>query len=137
MLKLLKFLFSLILIAVIAVIVVYFLPGTTKEKILTRATGIIPEEIREKVKEKTEELILTPPEQREKLIAQLEDKITRLRETSPTPAVHTIIQETESVIAKLKEKNDDASLTSIVTQKIVEQFIGEEKQTSEETRCLN
>jgi len=119
MIKILKFLLSLIFLAIIVFVVLYFLPAATKEKILTTLAGVVPESL----KDKAEELILTPPEQRSRVIRELEDRLTRLRTGPSKTETAKIIQESETLISELKEKNEAASLTEIVANRIVNQLL--------------
>ncbi len=111
-------------IAIVAgIIVLYFLPSRTKEWVLAKATGVVPEALRERA----EDLILAPPEQRSRAIRELEAAISALKRSPGEAETDRLIAESESLIAKLKEKNADASLPAIVATKLVEKFIGAER----------
>jgi hypothetical protein len=103
----------------IAGVIIYFLPANIKVDGLTKITGIVPDA----VKAKAEELILTPPEKRGKLIAELENNITALKQGGSMQETGTMIEESEKIIAELKEKNEETSLTEIVKVKLVEQLL--------------
>lgn len=120
MFKLLRWLLWVGIAIVAGISVLYFLPARTKEWVLSKATGIVPETLRERA----EDFILTPPEQRSRTIRELEEHIRKLKQSPSAEETSRLIAESESLIARLKEKNDDASLPTIVATKLVEKFIG-------------
>lgn len=126
MFKLLRWMLWVGLVIIAGVVVLYFLPAHAKEWVLSKATGIVPETLRERA----EDFILTPPEQRSRTIRELEATIGALKRSPDEAETDRLIAESESLIAKLKEKNADASLPTIVATKLVEKFIGTEKATT-------
>lgn len=129
MFRLLKFLFSGVVALFTIGLIIYFLPREIKIKGIEKLTGIVPESL----KDKAEELMLTPPEQREKLIEKLENNLEFLK-SDPTDA-QKLIKNSEDLIAELKEKNKAASLTEILSNKIAERLVGEFATKTQE--CLN
>jgi len=133
MFKILKWLVSFLLVIAIVLIIIYFLPSATKEKVLTTLAGVVPESLQDKA----EELILTPPEQRVRVIRELEDRLARLRTSESNQETTQLLQESEQLINELREHNNDASLQSVVTQRIVEQLLGETRPTPTPGACTN
>ena len=131
MFRLIKFLIALPVLVGGALIVLYFLPAHTKEWTLSKLSGIVPE----KIHEKTEELLLTPPEERAKLISKLETQFGKLKSGVSTTTAR-IVDETEALITKLKAKNEDESLPTIAARKLVDTILGREKATSTPPRCV-
>lgn len=114
-----KLLAWLVSVVIIGGAVFYFLPREWKINGITSLTDIIPEQL----KEKTESLLLSPPEARAKLLNSLEENLAKIEENPSSPDTAKILNDSEEILMKLKEKNDDLSLTEIVKTKLVEQFI--------------
>lgn len=133
MIKVLKFLVSLIVLILIAFVVLYFLPTATKEKVLTTIAGVVPETL----KDKAEELILTPPERRARVLRELGDRFTRLKTSPSREQTAQLIQESEELLNELEDTNNDASLQSVVTQRIAEQLLHELRPTPTPAVCTN
>ena len=133
MFKILKWLVSFLFLIAIVLIIIYFLPSATKEKVLTTLAGVVPETL----KDKAEELILTPPEQRARVIRELEDRLVRLRTSPSNQETERLLRESEQLVSELLNRNNDASLQSVVTQRIVEQLLGETRPTPTPGACTN
>ncbi len=118
MFTIIKMIAGLIGIVVIAGVVLYLLPSATKEKTLTFISGVIPDSL----KAQAEQLLLTPPEQRAKIIAKVEENLVALKELAE-PKAKELVSQTETLLTELKEKNEAQSLPEIVKGKLVEQFI--------------
>ena len=111
-------------------LIIYFLPREIKIKGVEKLTGIVPESLREK----TEELALTPPEQREKIIANLENNLEALKKDPTNTEAQELIRNSEELIAKLKNKNKAASLMEIISNKLADRLIGK---SENEEECAN
>ena len=129
MFKILKILISATIVLFIIGAIIYFLPAETKIKGIETITGIVPESVKEKV----EELVLTPPEQRGKIINSLETNLENLKSDPTNGQARELIKNSEELITKLKEKNKAASLTEILSNKIAERLVNQIAGTS--TQC--
>src|SRR3989344_329741 len=110
MLKLLKFFFAFLFLLVLAVVVIYFLPQANKEWILTKAAGIIPEAL----KKRAEEFVLTPQEQRARIIQNIEERLSDIEKETISPAdAATLAREAHTLLGELKSKNDELSFPEI------------------------
>ena len=118
----------LISVIILAVGVMYFLPNEWKMKAIEEITNVVPANL----KEKTESLLLSPPEARAKLITTLEENLAELQTNPSATNAASIIQQSQAALAKLKEKNDELSLTEIVKTKLVERFI-----KASSTQCVS
>lgn len=131
MFKALKVVFSVILAIIIIFIIIYFLPSDIKVKGLQAITGVVPESIKKEV----EELVLTPPEKRAKILKELESRLADALKTISTEEtkekiseeLKTQIEEARNLVKKLEEKNNDSSLTNMVTSKLADKLIGDGK----------
>lgn len=133
MFKAFKIILGAFLFLLLAFLALYFLPGEIKEKTLASLAGIVPETL----KEKAEELLLRPPEKRLRVIKKLETEIKELKAgPEKKTATEDFIKEAEELIAELKAKNEDASLTSALTARLVEKLLDREK-VMEGNRCVN
>lgn len=115
-------------IAAIAVIV-YLLPSSRKEWLLTKAAGIIPQSF----KDEAEQFLLTPEEQRNRLISQLENTLTQIEE-NPSNA-DALIEEADVLLEELRAKNHELSLGEIAKTKFVEALVGEVATSTREFLC--
>ena len=113
--QIIKWLFSLAVVTAIGVGIVYFLPTDIKSKTLQKISGVIPESI----KAETEKIIMTPPEEREKIIAQIEEGISELKQNA-TEKTQEVIVKTETLLEQLKNQNEEESIAGIVKRKIVD-----------------
>ncbi len=111
---LLRTIVSVVVLAAIAGLVIYFLPHNTKLEIVGKISGIVPESI----KEETEELFFTPVESREKILAKLEENFEALKEAAPEKAKE-LVSESEAMLQKLKEKNEEQSIAELAKQKLL------------------
>ncbi len=117
-----RLLFGLISIIVAAVAFWFFSPPEWKEKGVEFLTEneLVPEPIREAA----QNVFHTPAEQRAKLIAELEKQLTELKNDTAAgsiePAkIQSFIEESEKLVGKLKNKNEDGStLLKTATNKI-------------------
>lgn len=129
-----KFLFYSALAIAAAIAIIYFLPSETKINALEQLTDFVPESVKEKV----DDLLLTPPEKRAKILEKLEknlaDAETALADNAVSATEAKTLSETiasaEKQLEELKTKNNDASLTSIVTTKLVEQLLNKNATTT-------
>ena len=119
MFTILKALITTALTLAIIGVVIYFLPHEMKLKAIGAIAKITPESL-EGV---TEDLLLTPPEEREKLIGKLEQKLDDLKDASQTEAAQ-IIESSKNLIGELKAKSDELSLAEMVKEKIAENIFG-------------
>ena len=115
--QIIKWFFSLAVVTAIGLGVVYFLPTDIKSKALQKISGVIPESI----KAETEKLIMTPPEEREKIIAQIQEGIDKLKQEVPEKTKEIVIK-TEELLSELKSQNEEESIAGIVKRKIVDSF---------------
>ncbi len=115
--QIIKWFFSLAIVTAIGLGIVYFLPTDIKSKALQRVSGIIPESI----KAEAEKLVMTPPEERAKIISQIEDGMKKIKEEAPETAKDIVIK-TEALLEDLKNKNGEESIAEIVKKKIVDSF---------------
>ncbi len=120
MFKIFKWLVSLIAIIVAIGIVLYLLPRDTKLTIAEKLTHVVPAS----VKEKTEDLLLTPPEKREKVIRKLAANLSELKKNSTAANAPALITDSETLLNQLEEKNKAQSVGEIIESKLVEKFIG-------------
>jgi hypothetical protein len=125
MFSLIRLAASLVGLAVITLATIYFLPHEMKLK----AFGVIGDVLPDSLKNAAEDIILTPPESREKIIQNIEDNLQALREAAPLEAEH-IIKETEALLADLKAKNDEQSIAEIVKMKIADQLVSQQLGTT-------
>lgn len=131
----------MVILAALAIGIVYFLPLSAKEKALTTFAGVVPEELKNKAVSALEELVLTPPEKRAKILEKLAQDVAAAKDAladgsvsqNETQQLSQIISETEKAIEELKTKNDDSSLPSLVTQKIVEQLLSPKTASTTQT----
>ena len=119
MFKILKFVIGIAVFAIVASIVIYFLPTNVKMKVFEAVAGVVPDSI----KDEAESLLLTPPQQRAKLIKKAEQNLASLK-TNTDPKPEQLVTDTETILTQLKEKNEAQSLTEIVKEKLVDQLIG-------------
>lgn len=124
MFSFLRTLVSLIVLATIAGIVIYFLPHDIKLRAIEKISGIVPESIAEK----TEELLLTPSESREKLLSKLGENFSELKTASEEKAKELVAQ-SETLLQKLEEKNKELSLGELARQKLVNLLVKDEEKT--------
>ncbi|MST04097.1 MAG: hypothetical protein EXS49_00820 [Candidatus Pacebacteria bacterium] len=124
--QIIKWLFSLAVVTAIGVGIVYFLPTDIKSKTLQKISGVIPESI----KAETEKIIMTPPEEREKIIAQIEEGISKLKQ-SATEKTQEVIVKTETLLEQLKNQNEEESIAGIVKRKIVDSLFNNGATTCE------
>lgn len=117
---LLRTLISVAILGVIAAGVIYFLPYETKVNVVGKIAGVLPESI----KDQTEEFFFTPAEAREKILADLKANFEELKEATPAQ-VKKIADESEALLEKLKEKNEEQSLPELARQKILDFFVRE------------
>lgn len=106
------------MLVAIAGAVFYFLPASAKIK----GTDFIVERIPETWKAEAEELLLTPQEERAKLVADLSTQLEVVKEKL-APEDESLITEGERILAELKKKNDEASFAEIAKGKIIETLI--------------
>ena len=123
--------FQILIAIALGITVFYLLPADIKEK----AIGLLKYALPDTVEEKIESLIYTPVERREKLIDKLEDKMTRLKNiVAAKPQISTVteeiastLKETEDIIAKIKEANEEQGpvnkVTAAITKKAAEILI--------------
>jgi hypothetical protein len=117
-----KLLLNLVVFVIFVLVVIYFLPRNLKMSQLERLADFVPESI----KEKAEDFLLTPAEKREKIILTLEAQLTVL-ENAVNPEAKEIIPTMRALIEKLKAENDELSFAEIAKEKLVEQFLKQEK----------
>lgn len=115
--QIIKWFFSLAIVTAIGLGIVYFLPTDIKSKALQKVSGIIPESI----KAEAEKLVMTPPEERARIISQIEDGMKKIKEEAPETAKDIVIK-TEALLEDLKNKNGEESIAEIVKKKIVTSF---------------
>ena len=125
MFLLLKILASLVLLAVVIGGLVYFLPYDIKVKTVEKLTGILPDSLKNKI----QDLVLTPPEKRARLIAQLQNNLTDLK-TAAAEEKTKLLSQSEDLIAQLQEKNNDESLVQIIENKLVDKLLGQATTTA-------
>ena len=125
MITILKFLVSLVLLLLLFGAGVYFLPTHIKVSALEKISAFAPAVL----KEKAEALLLTPPEQREKVIARLEANLDQLKNAAPE-TVSQVVEKSKKLIADLKEKNEAASLMEILETKLVDRLINAKKDSN-------
>ena len=118
MFRLIKLLIALPVLAAAALVVFYFLPAHTKEWTFTKLTGLVPE----KLETKARELLLTPPEERARIIQELETRFTELKDDIP-PAASRVLEESKELLAKLKAKSGESSLTELLKTKLAEKAV--------------
>lgn len=118
MFRAIKFLIALPVLVAAALVVFYFLPAHTKEWTFTKLTGLVPE----KLETKARELLLTPPEERAKLIQELETRFTKLTDDIPPAASH-VLEESKALLQKLKAKSSESSLTELLKTKLAEKAV--------------
>ena len=129
MLKLLKFFFAFLFLLVLAVVVIYFLPQANKEWILTKAAGIIPEAL----KKRAEEFVLTPQEQRARIIQNIEERLSDIEKETISPAdAATLAREAHTLLGELKSKNDELSFPEIAKTKLVDALLNRNATSSEQ-----
>lgn len=121
MFKFLKIIVSAVIFIIVLALIIYFLPRETKIKAVQALTKIVPDSFKERV----EEIILTPPEEREKLLRKLEDNLGKFKSVPISEENAALIEDSEKVLEKLKEKNEAASLTEIIAQKFADQLVKE------------
>ncbi len=126
MFNLLKILVSAAALIAIAGAIIYFLPHEIKISVLEKFKAFAPEAL----KAKAEEILLTPPEKRAKIISDLESKLESLSKLNPAGETNGLIEESQSLIEELKSKNKDASITEILTNKLADKLIGVQTATS-------
>ena len=73
-----KIVFQILIAIGVGMVAFYLLPATFKEKGLALLSAAIPESVQEKI----EPIIFTPVERREKLIAKLENNVSRLKKSA-------------------------------------------------------
>ncbi|MBI4133540.1 hypothetical protein HY478_02920 [Candidatus Uhrbacteria bacterium] len=127
MFSLIKFLLSLAVLLALVAAVLYFLPANFKIEVAQKIVGFVPDTF----KEKTEELLLTPPEQRAKLIAKLEEKLAYLKDNPGGEIFDSVLQEAENLIGELKEKVTETSLTETIKTKLVDELLVKGKELIE------
>jgi len=115
---------SLIVSTVVVAVVYYFNPWGVKEK--TAETISELDFLPESVRNKAEEILLTPPQRREKIIQQLEDSLDDVKtfikdqaQNSP-PEVKAAIAKSEKLIAQLKDANIEPGILNTTATKIAE-----------------
>jgi len=133
--KFLTVIISVILAIAVLLLIFYFLPTETKLKTLQAVTGIVPETIKKQV----EELVLTPPEKRAKILTELKNNLANAQNiiaekitdaVKPEEAKNklaAIIKKAEDLIQELESRNEDASVTNVITSKLADKLIGEIK----------
>ncbi len=124
--QIIKWLFSLAVVTAIGLGIVYFLPTDIKSKALQKISGVIPESI----KAEAEKLIMTPPEERAKIISQIEEGISKLKQEAPEKTKEIVIK-TEALLEELKNQNKEESIAEIVKKKIVDSFFNKGTTTCE------
>ena len=120
-----KLLLNLVVFVIFVLVVIYFLPRNLKISQLERLADFVPES----VKEKAENFLLTPAEKREKIILSLDAQLTAL-ESAIDPEAKEIIPAMQALIEKLKAENNELSFTEIAKEKLIEQFLKQEKAAS-------
>jgi len=142
MFTILRILFSSVFAIAVIFAIFYFLPTDIKLKGIETVTGIVPESIKEDV----QELILTPPEKRDKILRELKKSLEKLDEidsSNKTPEavldeIKTEIKKTKKIAENLKDINNDASITDIITKKLIEKLIdgrADVKKNSTQDNC--
>ncbi len=120
-----KLILNLILLVFLIIVVLYFLPRNFKIQQLERLADIVQTTI----KNKAEEFLLTPAEEREKIIGKIETTLTELTASS-TETTTQKIKEIEQELTDLKAKNGELSFIEIIKTKLVEQFLKPNSATS-------
>ena len=118
MFRIVKLLIALPVLAAAALVVFYFLPAHTKEWTFTKLTGLAPA----KLEAKARELLMTPPEERAKFIRELEARLAEIdRQTGTT--TDPLIEESQSLLQKIKAKSGEQSLTELLKTKLAEKAV--------------
>jgi|SRR3989344_500343 len=117
-----KVVFQILAAVTIGVVFFYLLPADIKEKGLGLLKSFMPEAVEEKL----ESFVYTPIERREKLIAKLENNVSRLKKSVDNAAfpetqneLTFIIAETENIISKIKEANAEQGPINKVTTAVI------------------
>jgi len=120
----------LVSVAVIGGAVFYFLPREWKLKGVGLITDVVPKGI----KDKTEDFLLSPPEKRDKLLGNLKDNLDKLQVNQQSSDTPKILQDSEALLQKLKDQNNELSLTELIKTKLVDQLLGNGAST---TQCVS
>ena len=132
---------SLIVSAVVVAGIYYFNPWGVKEKAAETISELdfLPESVRNKA----EEILLTPPQRREKIIQQLEDSLDDVKtfikdqsRNSP-PEVKAAIAKTEKLIAQLKDANVESNALNTTATKIAEGIKTSVTSSNSDQNCAN
>lgn len=140
----LRLVINIFVVTIGVVIVFTFLPASTKEKALALLSVLIPDfaetAIQEKLEPIIDPIIHTPAERREKLITKLENNLSEIKnkiseQKKDAPAAEEILQqieETEKIIEKIKDANEEQGainkITTSIVKKATEILTPEEKQ---------
>ncbi len=131
MFTLIKFLLSVVLVVVLIGGIIYFLPSDLKVKAIEKITGIIPDSIKNKI----QDIVLTPPEQRQQIITKLGANLAELKNASSSKSLDTIVSDSEQLLTQLQDKNSQQSLMEIAENKLVDKLIGQS--TTTPAQCSN
>lgn len=119
----------MLLLIVLVLVVFYFLPAETKIHQLERLADFVPESLQEKA----ENFLLTTAERREKIILNLETRLSVL-ERAVDPEAKEMVTQMQALLETLKKENDDLSFAEIAKEKLVEQFLKKTKETTPQTQ---
>ncbi|MDP2695841.1 MAG: hypothetical protein Q8O87_01150 [bacterium] len=126
-----RLLTSIIGLVLVVLAFVYLVPPDTKLKISDSITDL--EFLPQDIKDKAENILLTPAQRREKLINKLDgalagllDELTpEMQESLPAPlreALRASVQESTNILEKIKAINTDPGPINTATAKIVEEI---------------
>ena len=119
-----RFLFSLLLMVTAGFLFFYFTPQDIQKKGLDFVTQneMVPKLIRETASN----ILYTPAEQREQLIAELETQLNKLEIAASEPVklepakIQELIKRSEETLTQLKAKNtDNPNLASLAVEKLL------------------
>lgn len=130
-----RLLFLIFGLALIAGVVLYFVPDNIKERGLAyiNKSSIIPEEI----KKAAENIYATPSYKREKLLNELSANLASLQtfvETTaenPEPAKQ-LIERTQQIVEEVIAQNNDPNIIKQITETVTAKLIGEQNKSCQD-----
>ena len=139
---------AILKIAVVGAVIfggLMLVPDKLKQSATTGVKAVLSDLVPEPVKDKIEEVVLSPSERRAKLLKDLDSNIESIREKlssftapkagSPTPAqaqqiIEQELEKTENIIKKLEDANEKQGVVNKVTSKIYETVTGSNGESS-------
>jgi len=113
---------NLVIFGALIVGALYFVPDDIKNNLTSLITKTVPEKtktLKESLQGGLDSIILSPAQQREKLLNKLEADIGEIKKEDLPPKVQEIIADSETIIAKLKAKNNDSGLLQTAVNKVI------------------